>query len=113
VATRAFQSPAEVLRQKLAGAGVWRKKGACELANELLPLPLRHTTIVPTAADRVDGLVDSGFMLPDQCTGSGIESVDVVVAGRDIHDAVPDDRRSFHRIFQAKTRAKMHHPSAF
>src|SRR5262249_28487096 len=63
-------------------------------------------------ADRVDALVNAGAVLPDQCAAPGVEREDVAVAGREIHDAVLDDRRSLHRVLGAEPRAQVHHPGA-
>ncbi len=98
------------LPREIAGLGVERHEGAVELAEKHLAVGDRDAAVGPAAAHRGDVLVDARAMLPDERAGLGIERVDVVVAGREIHDAVLHDRRALHRIFGADARAEIDHP---
>ena len=87
----------------------------CRRADRRIPCPRRQAATPRLSQPQQTGadvLVDAGFVFPDQCAGLGVERKHVVVAGGDIHDAILDDRRSLHRIFQAKARAEVHYPRA-
>jgi len=51
-------------------------------------------------------------VLPYECTGLAVEREHVVIAGRDVEDAVFDDRSAFKRILLAQARAQVCHPGA-
>jgi len=87
--------------QELAGLLVESREAAVEQARVHPAVANGDTTVVPTTADQVIGLGDVRVPLPDLLTRLGVEGKDVVVAGRDVHHPVDDQRISFETILGA------------
>ncbi len=81
-------------------------------AGEDFALADGDTTIIPTTADQIHVLWDIAIPLPQFATSFGVEREDVVVASRNVHHAVDDQRIGFKTIFAPQTRPEAGHPGA-
>ncbi len=83
--------------QHLAGLGVEREQLGVERSHVE---PVAHdgdAAVVRAAAEGRDR-THLVLVVPELLAGRGVERVQVVVRGRDVHDAVDDDRRRLHRL---------------
>src|SRR5207244_8794154 len=77
---------------ELARLLVERDERPVQLAEVDLPFADRDAAAEPAAADGADRLVQVAGVLPDDLSGVHAHGEDVVLAGRDVDDAVVDDR---------------------
>ena len=83
-----------------AGLRVERDDLAVELSLVHLSVADRDAAVQPTAADRVDLLVEVPLVLPEDLAGLDVDGEDVVLAGRDVDHAVVDDRLALARVLR-------------
>src|SRR5262249_26492213 len=96
----------------LAGLLIESDEAAVELAAEDHALTGRHATVVPAATDQVVDLRDIREILPQLAPGLRVEGEDVVVAGRDVHDPVDDERVGLEDVLRAAAGAEASQPGA-
>ena len=75
-----------------------------ELAHEHQAITDGHPPIEPATADARNPLVKMGFVRPQEGAGRRVEGEDIVVAGRDVHDAILDEGCRFLRVLNAQAR---------
>src|SRR5206468_12256582 len=74
----------------------------------------RDAAVEPAAADRRDLLVDARRVVPEDLPARDGDREDVVVAGRDVDDALVDDGLALGRVLRRYGRAfEMRPPDAF
>src|SRR6266508_181323 len=105
-----FDEPS--LPERPAGLLVERNHPAVELSQVHAAVADRDAPVVPATADGADLLRDARRVLPQDLAGGDADGVRIILAARDVDDALVDDRLALGRILRGEARAEVRTPDA-